>query len=67
MSYSETKCSFAFEKGNVKTSNVSLLYCHLVLSAKRGLCIEIFNWDMEKVSVVKRCPLRTVPYTEVSL
>ena len=29
---------FTFEKGKIKTSNVSLLYCHchFVLSAKRG-------------------------------
>ena len=61
---------FTFEKGKIKISNVSLLYCHChyVLSAKREVfCIEIFNWDLEKVSVVSRCSLRTVRYIEVSL
>ena len=29
--------------------------------------MEIFNWDLEKVSVVIRCPLRTVHFIEISL
>ena len=35
---SENICSFTSEKGKIKISNVSLLYCHchFVLSAKRG-------------------------------
>ena len=59
---------FTFEKGKIKVSNLSLLYCHChsVLSAKRSSSTEIFNWDLEKVSVV-RCSLRTVRYIEVSL
>ena len=29
--------------------------------------MEIFNWDLGKVSVVRRCPLRAVRYIEVFL
>ena len=59
---------FTFEKGKIKISNVSLMYCHchFVLSAKRFFCIEIFNWDLEKVSAARRCPLRTVRNIKVS-
>ena len=64
--YSETL--FTLEKGKIKISNVSVLYCRpFVLSVKkRFFCIEIFNWNL-KVSVVRRCPLRTVRYIEISL
>ena len=61
---------FTFEEGKIKISNVSLLYCHcyFVLSlSKRFFCIEIFSWDLQKVSVVRSSPLRTVCYLEVSL
>ena len=41
MFYSETICSFPFEKGKIKISNVALPYCdcHFVLSAKRGFSV----------------------------
>ena len=29
--------------------------------------MEIFKWDLEKVFVVRRCPLRTVRYIEIFL
>ena len=67
MFYFETLSTlFTFEKGMIKISNVSLLYCHchFVLSTKRGFSS---YWDPEKVSVVRRCPLRTVRCIEVSL
>ena len=45
MFYSETVCSFTFEKGKIKISNVSLLYCHchFVLCAKRGFSVKNFS------------------------
>ena len=42
---------------------IVILYCPL----QRFFFIEIFNWDLENVSVVRRCPMRTVRYIEVSL
>ena len=39
---------------------LSLPFCTVL--QKRFFCMEIFNWDLGKVSVVRRCPLRTVRY-----
>ena len=44
---------------------LSLSFC--TVRQKRFSCVEVFSWDLEKVSVVSRCPLRTVRYIEVSL
>ena len=44
---------------------LSLSFC--TIRQKRFFCIEIFNWDLEEVSVVRRCPLRTFRYIDVSL
>ena len=45
------------------------LSCVLALSCctvhqKRFFCIELFNWDLEEVFVVRTCQLRTVRYIE---
>ena len=66
MFYSETVCSFTFEKGKKKTSNLSLLccYCHVVLSAKKGFEILCRNFQLRprksvcfKEVSAKNCPL----------
>ena len=70
MFYSETICSFYFWKRKDEdfqriSSVLSLQSC--TVRSKRFFCIEIFSWDLEKVSVARRCPLRTVRYINVSL
>ena len=57
------------KKERKKISNVSLLYCHchLVLSAKGSFPYRNFQLAPRKMSVVRKCPLRTVHYIEVSL
>ena len=67
MFYSEKMCFFTFEEGMIRISNVSLLYCHchFVLPLKQVFLYR--NLQPMKVSVVRRCPLRTVIYIEFSL
>ena len=46
------------------------LYCIVVILCcplREVFCFEIFSWDLEKVSAVKRYPMKTVRYIEVSL
>ena len=56
MFYSETICSFYFERFLMYLYGIVIviLYCPL----KRFSFIEIFNWDLEKVSIVRRCVRR---------
>ena len=58
---------FTFEKGKI---NKFLMYFHCIVIVilncplKEVFCIEIFDWDLEKVSVVRRCLLGTVRYID---
>ena len=67
---SETICSFYFWKRKDKdfyyiSTVLSLSFC--TVRQNRFFCIGIFNWDLEKVSIVRRCLLRTVYCMGVSL